>query len=132
MTEIVASDRSFEAKLAATVASHLFSYKERSEALKVYNDERLYLPAPKRRKLRALGTKYRQQLESIFVAARKDGIVRNSVDPHFSAHAVIGLCNSFGDLIVRHREPDVKETIRRCTDLLINGFVGKLEEENCD
>ena len=122
MTEIAASEEPFEAKLAATVASHLKSYRERSEALKVYNDERLYLPAVKRRRLKALGTKYRKQLESIFEAGRKEGVVRKSVDPLFGAHAVIGLCNAFGDLIVRNRAQSLEETIRRCTDLLINGF----------
>lgn len=122
MAEIVASDEPFGAKLEATVASHLSSYRERSEALKVYNDERLYLPAVKRRTLKALGTKYRKQLESIFEAGKEEGDVRKSVDPNFAAHAVIGLCNAFGDLIVRNREQDLDATIRKCTDLLLNGF----------
>jgi AcrR family transcriptional regulator len=129
MAEIAASEEPFEAKLEATVASHLHAYRERSEALKVYNDERLYLPAAKRRRLKALGTKYRRELESIFAAAMEQGVVRDSVDPHFAAQAVIGLCNAFGDLIVRNREPDLGETIRRCMDLLINGFVGNYKED---
>ena len=44
MNSIAASDQPFEAKLMATITSHLSSYRERNEALKVYNDERLYLP----------------------------------------------------------------------------------------
>jgi AcrR family transcriptional regulator len=123
MTEIAAGDEPFEAKIEATVRSHLTAYRERSEALKVYNDERLYLPAAKRRRLKALGTRYRRELESIFVAAKEEGVVRDPVDPHFAAQAVIGLCNAFGDLIVRRRGPNLDETIQKCTDLLINGFI---------
>ena len=123
MASIVASEQSFEAKLIATVTSHLSSYREKNEALKVYNDERLYLPAQKRSKLKALGSGYRQQLERIFEQGKQSGVVRDSVDCHFAAHAVIGLCNSWGDLIVRDPDLDLFEVIRKCTDLLINGFV---------
>ena len=44
MEEIAASPQPFEARLLATVTSHLSSYREKNEALKVHNDERLYLP----------------------------------------------------------------------------------------
>ena len=66
MQTIAASDQPFEAKLMATITSHLGSYRERNEALKVHNDERLYLPEDKRAKLKELGSTYRQQLEKIF------------------------------------------------------------------
>ena len=47
MKSIAASDQPFEAKLMATVTSHLSSYREKNEALKVHNDERLYLAGGK-------------------------------------------------------------------------------------
>ena len=62
MKTIAASEQPFEAKLMATITSHLSSYRERNEALKVHNDERLYLPEDKREKLKELGSGYRQQL----------------------------------------------------------------------
>ena len=66
MESIADSDQTFEAKLVATLTSHLSSYRERNEALKVYNDERLYLPKERRRRLKKLGSDYRQRLEGIF------------------------------------------------------------------
>lgn len=123
MTSIAAGEQSFEAKLVATVTSHLTSYREKNEALKVYNDERLYLPEEKRRKLKELGSSYRQQLEHIFEEGIQSGNVRSSVDCHFAAQAVIGMCNAWGDLIVRDPELDLFEIIRKCTDLLVNGFM---------
>ena len=127
MTSIAAGEQSFEAKLIATVTSHLTSYREKNEAFKVYNDERLYLPEDKRGKLKELGSGYRQQLENIFEEGIRNGAVRPSVDCHFAAQAVIGMCNAWGDLIVRDPELDLFEIIRKCTDLLINGFINRNE-----
>jgi len=130
MASIASGEESFEAKLVATVTSHLTSYREKNEALKVYNDERLYLPEEKRSKLKELGSSYRQQLEHIFEEGIQSGAVRSSVDCHFAAQAVIGMCNAWGDLIVRDSELDLFEIIRKCTDLLINGFMEKKNNED--
>ncbi len=125
MEEIAASAQPFEARLLATVTSHLSSYREKNEALKVHNDERLYLPELKRRKLKKLGSHYRSLLEGIFDDAVRDGVLREGLDCHFAAQSVIGICNAWGDLIVRDPDLDVFEVIRKCTDLLLRGFVDK-------
>jgi len=129
MKSIAASKQPFEAKLIATVTSHLTSYRERNEALKVYNDERLYLPEKRRSRLKELGSRYRQQLEGIFEEGVKNGAVRSSIDCHFAAQAVIGMCNAWGDLIVRDPGLDLFEVIQNCTDLLTNGFINKTENK---
>lgn len=122
MESISASDQPFEARLSSTIVSHLTSYRERNEALKVHNDERLYLPEEKRRKLKSLGSRYRQMLEDIFEDGVREGAVRQDIDCHFAAQAVIALCNAWGDHIVREPSLDVLETSQKCTDLLIHGF----------
>jgi len=129
MKSIAASKQPFEAKLIATVTSHLTSYRERNEALKVYNDERLYLPEKRRSRLKELGSRYRQQLEGIFEEGVKNGAVRSSIDCHFAAQAVIGMCNAWGDLIVRDPGLDLFDVIQNCTDLLTNGFINKTENK---
>jgi AcrR family transcriptional regulator len=121
MHTIADSDQPFEAKLLATVMSHLSGYRERNEALKVHNDERLYLPAAQRTTLKQLGSRYRQNLEDIFIEGVKEGAVREGIDCHFAAQAVIGLCNAWGDIIVRDLRMDVMDTAQKCTDLLLNG-----------
>ena len=123
MKTISASDQPFEAKLMATITSHLSSYRERNEALKVHNDERLYLPQDKRAKLKELGSGYRQQLEKIFEEGVQVGVLRDSIDCHFAAQTMIGLCNGWGDVIVRHPDLDLFGLIQKCTDLVLNGFV---------
>jgi AcrR family transcriptional regulator len=122
MKSIAASDQPFEAKLMATITSHLTSYRERNEALKVHNDERLYLPADKRATLKEMGSGYRQQLEKVFEEGARVGALRDSVDCHFAAQAVIGMCNGWGDVIVRDPDLDLFDLIQKCTDLILNGF----------
>ena len=122
MGQIAQSDQPFEAKLMATITSHLSSYREKNEALKVHNDERLYLPEQKRTKLKRLGSSYRKSLEGIFEEGIRSGALRNSLDCHFAAQSVIGICNAWGDIIVRDPELDLFDIIQKCTDLLLNGF----------
>ena len=123
MEEIATSEQPFEARLLATVTSHLSSYREKNEALKVHNDERLYLPEIKRIKLKQLGSHYRELLEGIFKDAVADGALRPGIDCHFAAQSVIGMCNAWGELIVRDPTLDVFDIIRKVTDLLLNGLV---------
>ena len=123
MEEIAASDTPFQQRLLATVTSHLSSYREKNEALKVHNDERLYLSEIRRKKLKQLGSRYRELLEGIFVEAVARGTLRPELDCHFAAQSVIGICNAWGELIVRDPELDLFETIDKVTDLLLNGFM---------
>lgn len=122
MNLIAESDQPFEAKLMATLTSHLSSYREKNEALKVYNDERLYLPVEKRTQLKKLGSKYRQMLEGIFEEGIQEGVIRDSIDCHFAALAIIGICNAWGDNLVHDRNLDVFDVIQKCTDLLLQGL----------
>ncbi|MEM6513278.1 MAG: TetR/AcrR family transcriptional regulator [Pseudomonadota bacterium] len=122
METIAGTDQPFEAKLVAAITAHLSSYREKNEALKVHNDERLYLPTEKRQELKALGSRYRQLLEAMFQHGLDSGSLRPGVDPHFAAQTVIGLCNAWGDLIVRDAEMDVFSVANRCVDMLLNGL----------
>ena len=122
MDQIAASDQPFEAKLMAVLTSHLSSYRARNEALKVHNDERLYLPSGKRTRLKELGTHYREKLEHIFEEGVADGTLRDSLDCHFAAQSVIGICNAWGDIIVRDPDLDMFAVIQKCADLLLDGF----------
>ncbi len=123
MQSIAASDQPFAAKLTATVTSHLTRYREKNEALRVYNAERLYLPEEKRERLHELGSGYRQRLEDIFRRAIDNGEVRSGLDCKFAAQAVIGLCNAWGEHIVRDHDLDLFDVIDKCVDLLLKGFI---------
>ncbi|MDJ0655411.1 MAG: TetR/AcrR family transcriptional regulator [Xanthomonadales bacterium] len=122
MELIVSNDQPFEARLLAVVQSHLSGYREKNEALKVYNDERLYLPESRRRRLKQQGSHYREMLEGMFRNALEAGVVRRNLDCHFAAQSVIGICNAMGELIVRDPQLDLFELTQKCTDLLLIGL----------
>jgi AcrR family transcriptional regulator len=121
MDAIASGAEPFETKLFAIVSNHLGSYRSRSEALKVHNDERLYLPPERRRRLKAIGSHYREQLEAIINDGIAAGEVRDSIDSHFMAQSVIGMCNGLGEIIVRDPDADVFDLAKKCTDLLLQG-----------
>lgn len=121
MDAIAARDEPFETRLFAVISNHLGSYRTKSEALKVHNDERLYLPLERRRRLKALGSRYREQLETIINDGVAAGRVRDTIDSHFMAQSVIGMCNGLGEIIVRDADADVFDLARKCTDLLLQG-----------
>lgn len=121
MDAIAARDEPFETRLFAVISNHLGSYRTKSEALKVHNDERLYLPLERRRRLKALGSRYREQLETIINDGVAAGSVRDTIDSHFMAQSVIGMCNGLGEIIVRDADADVFDLARKCTDLLLQG-----------
>ena len=122
MDDIAAGDRAFDAKLMAIVNSHLSSYREKNEALKVYNDERHYLPEEKRTELKKSGSHYREMLESLLEEEKSCGRLRTNLDCHFAAQSVISICNGFGELIVRDPELDIFDLTQKCTDLLLQGI----------
>ncbi|MEM6640106.1 MAG: TetR/AcrR family transcriptional regulator [Pseudomonadota bacterium] len=122
MSAIIENGQPFAAQLLATVTSHLSSYREKNEALKVYNDERLYLPEEKRAPLKEIGSRYRQQLEQMIQTAVDKREVSKRIDCHFAAQSVIGLCNAFGELIVRDHDLDLFDLIHKCTNLLLHGL----------
>jgi TetR/AcrR family transcriptional regulator, cholesterol catabolism regulator len=132
MKSISAGKDSFKAKLTATVTSHVTKYREKNEALRVYNAERLYLPESKRTKLKELGSGYREQLERIFEDGIRSGEIRTSIDTRFAAHAVIGMCNSWGEFIDRNPDMDLYQIIENCVDLLVNGFTDHTATNNKD
>ena len=122
MNRIAASDQPFAAKLTATITSHITKYREKNEALHVYHAERLYLPRARRSQLYELGSGYRKQLESIFENAVRNGEIHEDTDCSFASHAVIGICNGWGEFIARNPDSDLSEIIEKCVELLLNGF----------
>ena len=132
MAAIADSQQAFETQLLAVVTNHLTSYREKSEALKVFTDERLYLPPARRKRLKALGSRYRAELESMIDTAIAKGEASAAVDSHFAAQSVISICNGLGELIVRDNDLDVFELVQKCTALLLHGLAKKKPPANDD
>ncbi|MEM7360541.1 MAG: TetR/AcrR family transcriptional regulator [Pseudomonadota bacterium] len=121
MEKICAKAQPFEAKFLAIVTSHLSNYRQKNNAMKVHNDQRLYLPKERRVHLKELGTRYRRLLESTLREGIEQGAVRGDIDTHFIAYSVIGICNSWGANLVLDESLDLFATIEQCVELILYG-----------
>jgi AcrR family transcriptional regulator len=120
MTAVFKENSSFEDKLRAIIHAHLSSYREHSAALKVHNEQRLYLPKQRREKLKQLGSSYRSQLEQVFLAEIQSGRLNEHIDSHFTALSLIGLCNYWGAMLSREPKLNLESIIDQCTELVLN------------
>lgn len=121
MQKICAKEQPFEAKILAIVTSHLSNYRSKHSAMKVHNDQRLYLPVERRVKIKKLGSQYRDLLEQVLADGIKQGVLRHDLDTHFIAYSIIGICNSWGSYLVRDESLDLFDTIEQCSDLILHG-----------
>jgi len=121
MQKIGLKNQPFEAKMLAIVTAHLSNYRSKNNAMKVHNDQRLYLPVERRTLIKKLGSQYRQLLEGVLKAGIGEGVLRRDIDTHFIAYSIIGICNSWGANLVRDDNLDLFETIEQCSDLILYG-----------
>ena len=125
MEKICVKSQPFQAKLLAIITSHLSNYRQKNNAMKVHNDQRLYLSKENRILLKELGTRYRRLLEQTLHEGVEQGVVRDDIDTHFIAYSVIGICNSWGAYLVRDEGLDLFDTITQCHDLVSLGTLKK-------
>lgn len=125
MEKICAKSQPFQAKLLAIITSHLSNYRQKNNAMKVHNDQRLYLSKDNRVLLKELGTRYRRLLEQTLLEGVEQSVVRDDIDTHFIAYSVIGICNSWGAYLVRDESLDLFDTITQCHDLVSLGTLKK-------
>lgn len=127
MQKICAKDQPFEAKMLAIVTSHLSNYRSKNNAMKVHNDQRLYLPAERRVLIKKLGSEYRQLLEQAMKEGIDQRVLRHDIDTHFIAYSIIGICNSWGANLIRDDSLDLFDTIEQCSDLILYGTLTATE-----
>lgn len=123
MEKICAKAQPFEAKMQMIITSHLTTYRQKNNAMKVHNDQRLYLPKERRQRLKELGTRYRQMLENTLQEGVQADTIRADIDTHFVAYSIIGMCNSWGAYLVRDESLDLFDTIQQCADLVLRGVL---------
>lgn len=125
MKKICEKDQAFEAKILSIVTSHLSAYRSKHSAMKVHNDQRLYLPKERRSHIKQLGTEYRELLECVLKEGISKNHLRADIDTHFVAYSIIGICNSWGANLIRDDQLDLFETIEQCSDLISYGTLNR-------
>lgn len=123
MEKICDRQQPFEAKMQLIISSHLSAYRHKNNAMKVHNDQRLYLPKEQRGLLKSLGSHYRELLENTLRDGIAQGAVREDIDAHFIAYSVIGICNAWGAYLLRDQELDLFEITAQCSELVLRGIL---------
>ena len=110
-------------RLAALINSHLSPLIDRSDFVKVFLNERQYLPRESRRRIGRVS----RGLERIFEDVIREGIAkgefRADLDPRLSTLAILGMCNAASSWH-RKENADIARIANEFAQLAING-VGK-------
>lgn len=126
MKSICAKNQPFEAKMLAIVTSHLSQYSQTDNALKVHNEQRLFLPKERRVRIKDLGSTYRELLEQVLRDGVQGGVLRSDIDTHFVAYSIIGICNTWGANLSRDTDLKLFETIEQCSDFILYGTLTRV------
>jgi AcrR family transcriptional regulator len=110
-------------RLTALIISHLSPLIDRSDFVKVFLNERQYLPRESRRRIGRVS----RGLERIFEDVIREGVAkgefRADLDPRLSTLAILGMCNAASSWH-RKENADIAHIANEFAQLAING-VGK-------
>ncbi len=109
--------------LKSVIDAHLSNYRNQYSAMKVHNDQRLYLSKDRRVLIKKLGTEYRTLLEDLLRKGIEAGLLRNDIDTHFVAYSIIGLGNAWGANLMRDESIDLSTTVERFCNLVLGGIL---------
>lgn len=92
--EIVASDGAPLDKLARLIASHLAPNAMKRDYVKVFINERRYLPQAARRRIGRASRRIERCFEDVIRAGIADGSMRAGADVRLAVLSILGMCNS--------------------------------------
>ena len=105
------------ARLIQLIASHLAPNETKRDYVKVFINERRYLPDASRRRIGRKGRRIERCFEDVIRAGMDDGSIRPGTDVHLSMLAILGMCNN----VINWRSAD------QCVDVVrIAAEFGKL------
>jgi TetR/AcrR family transcriptional regulator, cholesterol catabolism regulator len=103
-------------KLTRLIAAHLAPIETRRDYVKVFINERRYLPDASRRRLGRLSRRIERCFEHVILAGITDGSFRRDTDARLAMLAVLGMCNA----VINWRPADQGKHIQRIAE----GFAG--------
>ena len=109
-------------KLARLIAAHLAPIETMPDYVRVFINERRYLPASRRR----IGRKSRRIerfFEHVILAGIADGSIRPGADARLAMLAVLGMCNAVINWRETDRARDMPRVAAEFASLIANGLV---------
>jgi AcrR family transcriptional regulator len=96
-------------KLTRLIAAHLAPIENRRDYVKVFINERRYLPSASRRRLGRKTRRIERCFEHVILAGIADGTIRRDTDARLAMLAVLGMCNA----VINWRASDQGKDLRR-------------------
>ena len=109
-------------KLARLIASHLAPNETKRDYVKVFINERRYLPDASRRRIGRKGRRIERCFEDVIRAGIEDGSIRADTDVRLAMLAILGMCNS----VINWRAADQSEDLGRVATELGKLVIGGL------
>jgi TetR/AcrR family transcriptional regulator, cholesterol catabolism regulator len=109
-------------KLTRLIAAHLAPNASKRDYVKVFINERRYLPDASRRRIGRKGRRIERCFEDVVRAGIDDGSIRAGADVRLTMLAILGMCNN----VINWRATDQSADLRRVADelgkLVIDGL----------
>jgi AcrR family transcriptional regulator len=120
--EIVAGVGAPLDKLARLIASHLGPNETKSDYVKVFINERRYLPTPSRRRIGRASRRIERCFEHVILAGIADRSMRGDIDARLAALSVLGMCNAVINWRPGDQARDVRKIVAEFAKLVASGL----------
>ena len=110
-------------KLARLIAAHLAPIDTMSDYVRVFINERRYLPTASRRRIGRKSRRIERFFEHVILAGIADGSIRPSADARLAMLAVLGMCNAVINWREADRARDMQRVAAEFASLIANGLV---------
>ena len=109
-------------KLARLIAAHLAPIETRRDYVKVFINERRYLPASSRRRLGRKTRAIERAFEHVILAGITDGSIARGTDARLAMLAVLGMCNAVINWRPSDQGKDMGPIAAQIAKLIANGL----------
>lgn len=110
------------AKLTALIASHLAPNETKRDYVKVFINERRYLPDASRRRIGRKSRRIERCFEDVIRAGIDDGSIRAGTDARLTMLAILGMCNSVINWRAADQSTDVGRIAAAFAKLAVDGL----------
>ncbi len=109
-------------KLARLIAAHLAPIDTMPDYVRVFINERRYLPTASRRRIGRKSRRIERFFEHVILAGIADGSIRPGADARLAMLAVLGMCNAVINWRESDRARDMDRVAAEFASLIANGL----------
>jgi AcrR family transcriptional regulator len=112
-------------KLAGLIAAHLAPIETMPDYVRVFINERRYLPDASRKRIGRKSRRLERCFEQVIQAGIDDGSIRPGTDARLAMLAVLGMCNAAINWRASDRSRDTQSIAAGFAQLVVHGLAGQ-------